>query len=208
VCVFVGLATAAGAASAKSDPFGDDVRREMKRLASLFGKDNAKAALRPLVYGYIQLMRDANLKDAKPLTAAEKEYLKTFFPARLINKVGVVERDTTGIGNEFAGATTYGVDLIVVKKGHRNNSLFKHELVHVCQYDKHGVQGFAYRYANQYVDADFVYRKVKFEEKAYDFQRSGEGVIAGYGIAIPVGAIAVLQVGSSFSFKTTFPDSP
>ena len=180
MCAVVGLGMVATAASAKSDPFGDETRTAMKKLAGLFGKDNAKAALRPLVYGYIQLERDANLKDAKPLTASEKDYLKAFFPARLINKVGVVERNTTGIGNEFAGATTYGVDLIVIKKGQRSNGILKHELVHVCQYDKYGVQGFSYKYADQYVDADFVYKDIKFEKKAYTFQSSKTGPIANY----------------------------
>jgi len=68
-------------------------------------------------------------------------------------------------------ATTYGSDLIVVKKGNRSNRLLKHELVHTCQYDKLGRDGFAERYADQYVDSGYHHDAMTFEQDAFEFEK-------------------------------------
>ena len=136
------------------------------------GKNTAKSALRGSFYAYISANRAAYLKKGKPLTSAEKTYLKKFFPTKLINGMRVYEHPKwTGFFIYNAAATTYGTDLIIVKKGHRRNSLLKHEMVHACQYGKYGVKGFAYKYAEQYVDSGFSYRNMTFEKEAYGFAK-------------------------------------
>jgi hypothetical protein len=59
---------------------------------------------------------------------------------------------------------------VVVKRGERSNNLLKHELVHTCQYDRFGIEGFAQRYADQYVDSGYSYNNMEFEIDAFGFQ--------------------------------------
>jgi len=109
---------------------------------------------------------------AKPLRDEEKTYLKRWFPASLVDKVQVLElAGMTGTFILTKSATTYGRDLIVVKKGNRSNRLLKHELVHTCQYDKLGRDGFAERYADQYVDSGYNYDAMTFEQDAFEFEK-------------------------------------
>jgi hypothetical protein len=173
------LLCAASPAQAAKDPLGDAQIQILKAAEKIFGKANARKTLRPLVYAYIQLMREMYKPQGKPLTAAEITELKKFFPERLLTKVTVTERADTGLGNQFASATTYG-KFIIIKKGKRSPGLLKHEMVHVCQYDKLGIKGFADQYANQFVDGGYVYRKIKFEEQAYEFAKTGTGPVKAF----------------------------
>ncbi len=126
---------------------------------------------RRIFYRYIRDHRNVNLAYGKPLTDSEKIFLENFFPKRLIDKVRVViKKRRTGFGNYVAGATTYGNDLIVIKRGHRTNNLLKHEFVHICQYDSLGQKGFAYEYADQYVESNYNYDNMPFELDAYEFE--------------------------------------
>jgi hypothetical protein len=47
--------------------------------------------------------------------------------------------------------------------------LLKHELVHVCQVDKLGLDGFMREYADQYVDGGYEYENIRFEQEAFAF---------------------------------------
>lgn len=132
----------------------------------------SKALLRNPFHAYIEANRAAYRRRARPLTRSEKKYLRRWFPKRLVNRVRVlVLKNTTGFFNYKAGATTYGSDFIIVKRGHRSNGLLKHEMVHVCQYDKYGIRGFAKRYAEQYVTSGFNYNQMTFEIEAAKFQK-------------------------------------
>jgi hypothetical protein len=66
-------------------------------------------------------------------------------------------------------AMTIGNDLVVVEQGHRSSSLLKHELVHVCQADRFGVDAFIRSYADQFVDTGYDYGSIPFEREAYAF---------------------------------------
>lgn len=154
-----------------------DAGQAIVDAAKKLGGDAAKKALHGPFYAYIMANRVSFKHQAKKLRASEKKYLAEFFPKRLIDKVRVLERDDTGYFNKSAGATTFGNDFVIIRKGHRSNSLLRHEFVHVCQYDKYGVKGFAYRYADQYVDGGFSYRNIKFEKQAYGFK---DGKIKAY----------------------------
>jgi hypothetical protein len=123
-----------------------------------------------IFFRYIRDHHLVNIAWGKPLTAEEKTHLEPFFPKRLIDKVRVVEKTgRTGAFNHKASATTYGNDLIIIKKGKRSKNLLKHELVHVCQYDKLGTKDFAHEYADQYVESNYNYNNMSFEQDAYQF---------------------------------------
>jgi hypothetical protein len=130
-----------------------------------------RSEYRSLFHRYIREHRNLWLPTAEPLTEEEKAYLRRFFPGRLVESVRVKELEgMTGVFNESAAATTYGNDFIIVRQGERSNVLLKHELVHVCQYDRLGVEGFARVYADQYVDGGYEYREIGLEKQAYGFQ--------------------------------------
>ncbi len=123
-----------------------------------------------IFYRYIRDHRNIWMPSASPLTETEKTYLRQFFPNRLVESVRVKELDgMTGAFSHSASATTYGNDFIIIRKGKRTNELLKHEFVHVCQYDKLGVQGFANTYADQYVDGGYEYSNIEFEKQAWGF---------------------------------------
>src|SRR5262245_19440053 len=111
------------------------------------------------------------MPSARPLRQDEKQYLGQFFHDRLVDSVRVVELEgMTGAFNHSASATTYGNDLIIIRKGQRSNSLLKHEFVHVCQYDRFGTGEFANMYADQYVDLGYTDGpQMEFEKQAYSF---------------------------------------
>lgn len=151
--------------------------RGLKRL----GKRGAKAALRRAFYGYISANRASFLRRAKPLRKSEKAYLYRYFPRKLVDGTRVLERSgATGYFIKSASATTFGPELVVIRKGRRSNNLLKHEMVHECQYAKYGVKGFSYRYADQYVNGGFSYNNIKFEKQAYHFQKKGKGRVSRY----------------------------
>ena len=154
-------------------------RAPLIRLSHQIGRDATKSFLRPLVRGYIEFMRDVARTGALPLTENEKAFLRAFFPQRLLDQVRVAELGVAGLGNSSAGAAAYGPDLVVVKRGYRTPHILKHEMVHVCQYDKLGIAEFARRYADQFVDANFVYDRVPFEAEAHAFKVHGRGRFSG-----------------------------
>ena len=119
---------------------------------------------------YIRDHHRFNRIAGKPLTSTEKQALQQWFPDSLLNRVRIVEQaGMTGAFNFSASATTYGDDLVVVRKGRRTVQLLKHEFVHVCQYEKLGRDGFAKEYANQYVDGGYDYNTIVFERDAFNF---------------------------------------
>jgi hypothetical protein len=154
-----------------------DAGQKIIDAAKKVGGAAAKQALHGPFYGYIMANRVSFKRFAKALRKGEKEHLAKHFPKRLIDKVRVLERNDTGYFNKSAGATTFGNDFIIIRKGERSNDLLVHEFVHVCQYDRYGVKGFAFRYADQYVDGGFSYRNIKFEKQAYAFQKDPKGHI-------------------------------
>jgi hypothetical protein len=122
---------------------------------------------------YIHDHRNIWLPSTSPLRPDEKVFLSQFFPGRIIDSVGVVELDgMTGAFNHTHGATTYGTDLIIIRKGDRNMTLLKHELVHACQYERFGVEGFATMYADQFVDSGYDDGEMPFEIEASNFESS------------------------------------
>jgi hypothetical protein len=134
-----------------------------------------------IFFRYIRDHHRVNIARGTPLTAAEKAFLAPFFPRRLIDKVRIVEKSgRTGAFSHTASATTYGNDLIIVRKGRRTHQLMKHEMVHVCQYDKLGTEGFAHEYANQYVESNYTYKLMSFEQDAKQFADHHTGPISGY----------------------------
>jgi len=128
-----------------------------------------------LFFRYIRDHHNMYYFRGKGLSEAEKTYLKQWFPARLVDKVRVVEELlSTGAFSHKADATTFGNNLIVINRkraGNRPLNLFKHEFVHICQYDRLGTRGFAERYADEYVDNGYDYDNMPMENEAFDYQR-------------------------------------
>lgn len=125
---------------------------------------------RGIFYRYIRDHRNIWMKTASPLTEDEKKYLLQFFPQRLVDAVRVKElAGMTGAFNHSYSATTYGNDFIIIRKGRRSLGLLKHEFVHVCQYDRLGLEGFAHAYADQWIDGGYQYANNEFELQAKDF---------------------------------------
>ncbi len=119
---------------------------------------------------YIRDHHRMNRIAGKPLTSTEKQALRQWYPDSLLDRVRIVDQaGMTGAFNFSASATTYGHDLVVVRKGRRSIGLLKHEMVHVCQYEKLGRDGFAKEYANQYVDNGYDYNSIPFEVDAFHF---------------------------------------
>jgi hypothetical protein len=135
------------------------------------GTQLTRTAYRDLFVKFVQIYRAAAAFIAAPLGAEEKTFLRQFFPGRLVDgvRVAVVPAlDFPFMMN--VKAMTIGPDLVVVKDGERSSTILKHELVHVCQADRHGLDQFMRDYADQYVDAGYDYNKIAFEREAYGFQ--------------------------------------
>ena len=158
---------------------GATCRKDVVILAKKsYGRGAGKLLRRDYEGIFFRYMRDHHnmyFFRGKPLTEAEKTYLKQFYPARLVDGVRVVEEvASSGAFIHQASATTYGNDLIVINKrraGERTLKLLKHEFVHICQYDVLGVAGFAREYANGYVDGGYEYGNIPMEQDAFDYQR-------------------------------------
>lgn len=155
---------------------GQAIIAEAKKV----GGPAAKQALHGPFHAYIEANRISFLWRAKPLRKSEKKYLYAFFPKRIVDGMRVLERNDTGYFNKSAGATTFGADFVIIRRGQRSNRLLRHELVHACQYDRLGVRGFAHAYADQYVDGGFSYRNIAFEKQAYAFEKGPIKAFLGY----------------------------
>jgi hypothetical protein len=119
---------------------------------------------------HIRDHRNIWLARGSPLSAAERASLSAFFPHRIVDGMRVFEMEgMTGAFIFNADATTYGPEFVTIKKGSRNTNLLKHELVHACQYDRLGVDGFARAYADQYVDSGYDYNQIPFERQAFQY---------------------------------------
>jgi len=64
-------------------------------------------------------------------------------------------------------------DVILIKnsvKKENIGSLLIHELVHVEQFEKKGVEGFVREYLSSYIENGFSYRNISLEQEAYQYQ--------------------------------------
>jgi hypothetical protein len=77
----------------------------------------------------------------------------------------------------------------VFKDGHRELSTLKHEMVHVCQYDKLGTKGFAHEYADQYVESNYSYDNMAFENDAEAFVGTNQHISTFLGAGNTRGAL-------------------
>jgi len=149
-----------------------------RKDVDIFGKDSygrgagylRRDDYRGIFTRYIRDHHNMYMVSASPLTASERAYLYAWFPKRLVDGMKVLElTGMTGTFSHDAAATTYGRDLIVIRRGQRSNELLKHELVHACQYDRFGIDTFGQMYADQWVDGGYDYSKIEFERDAFNF---------------------------------------
>jgi hypothetical protein len=124
----------------------------------------------------IQTAHDTAIeRGAQPMPAAIKAKLKGVFPDAVLDKVTYT---VGGEGSMIAQAFSYGdvlaitfIDTIVFQKAEaaeNDDVLWAHELTHVMQYDRWGVDEFARRYAADYKAV---------EDEAYGFQHQYEDAV-------------------------------
>ena len=109
---------------------------------------------------------------AQPMPDAIKAKLKGVFPDEVLNKVTFT---VGGQDSMIAQAFSYGdvlaitfIDTVVFRQAdaaQTDDALWAHELTHVMQYDRWGVDEFARRYARDYKAV---------EDEAYGFQHQYE----------------------------------
>lgn len=129
-----------------------------------------RSEYRRIFTNYINDHRNIWQRLGTPLTAQEKTYLLQWFPVRLVEGMRAYEMVAmTGAFIHNASATTYGSNFIIFKIGERSLKTLKHEMVHACQYDKLGVEGFSRAYADQFVDGGYAYERIGFELEAMRF---------------------------------------
>src|SRR5713101_8276552 len=134
---------------------------------------------------YIESQRNHYRSRATPLSTNQKAVMAPFFPQAALDSTEVVvlagERvgnppfygDLVAMGFELAllpnfsemAAITF-VDTVVFHEPIVNRTLF-HELVHVVQYDKLGLEEFAARYVNGFLTGG-SYEAIPLERNAYE----------------------------------------
>lgn len=135
---------------------------------------------------WVSHRRDAYRRLAAALAPATSSSLAAFFPAGLLNRVGVarVARIANPLGGLLgrAGAldltTVRGmafIDTIVVaeengRRGDDETSLIFHELVHIVQYQVLGTLGFVHAYLGGWLSAGRSYLDNPLEVMAFDLQ--------------------------------------
>lgn len=158
VLVFALLAGLTGPARAQND---------------LLNPDGLRALAASALSSAIKTAHDTAIQHgAQPMPAAIKAKLKGVFPDAVLDKVTYT---VGGDGSMIAQAFSYGdvlaitfIDTIVFQKAEAaesDDALWAHELTHVMQYDRWGVDEFARRYATDYKAV---------EDEAYGFQHSYE----------------------------------
>lgn len=134
---------------------------------------------------YIERQRETYRSRAEPLKASQRAAIQRFYPASTLDAVGVTVLTGERVGNppfyrqlvqmgfepatlpNFAlmAAITF-VDTVVSHEQFTNRLLF-HELVHVVQYEKLGLEGFADKYVRGFLSGG-SYDGIPLEMNAYE----------------------------------------
>ncbi len=140
---------------------------------------------------WVEAQRDEHRPDGRRLTAEEKRRLAGFFPPEILEetRVKAVRRiDNPGffavyqeagrpLPLDFSGAVGLAlIDTILVARsvevrGSPPLPLLFHELVHLVQYRRFGVDAYFERYVRSWADNDGRYRGIAFEQQAFRLQR-------------------------------------
>jgi len=134
---------------------------------------------------YIEQQREAYKRKAAPLDSHQKSAMRPFFPASLLDSARVLVLGGERVSNPpfypelqrmgfdpaalpnfaFMAAITF-VDTVVSHEAFTHRLLF-HELVHVVQHEKLGLQGFASKYVRGFLSGG-SYEAIPLEINAYD----------------------------------------
>jgi hypothetical protein len=154
------------------------------------------------VADYIGRQREAYRIRGTPLDQNQKEAMQAFFPASTLDSARVLVLSGERVANppfyaqlvqmgfEPAGLPNFAlmaaitfVDTVVSHEPFADRLLF-HELVHVVQYLKLGLEGFAVRYVNGFLSGG-SYEAIPLEKNAYELDARFAAAPAG---AFPVEA--------------------
>lgn len=137
------------------------------------------------IAAYISLQHQTYRRRAMPLDRNQKEAMEPFFPASTLDSARVLVLSSERVSNppfygellhmgfdrailpDFMGmaAITF-VDTVVSHEPFTDRLLF-HELVHVVQYQKLGLEGFAVRYVNGFLGGG-SYEAIPLEMNAHE----------------------------------------
>lgn len=137
------------------------------------------------VAGYIDRQRQIYRFKALPLNASQREAMQRFFPASTLDAVRVTVLTRERVGNppfyrqlvqmgfepvtlpnfSLMAAITF-VDTVVSHEPFTHRLVF-HELVHVVQYEKFGLEGFADKYVRGFLSGG-SYDGIPLEMNAYE----------------------------------------
>lgn len=149
------------------------------RLASI-----AALALSPAVHAYIRHQRNRLKPYARPLQCEEKTALRMYFPANVLDRTAVVIADPLPIpdpplaliarrmGFQYPRPSTVEAitfDNVITCRTLLNPPVLFHELVHTVQYQHLGLQGFARRYTQGFLETGDYYR-IPLERCAFHLQ--------------------------------------
>lgn len=131
---------------------------------------------------YISEQRASFRDKAEPVAPLHQAALRSFFPAKLFDKVRVVrgraddppfygQLPSLGITNAPAFSAMAGITFqdVVVHIETLTLSLLFHELVHAVQYSHLGRQGFAERYVRGFLSGG-SYEEIPLEKQAYELE--------------------------------------
>lgn len=147
--------------AAAAEPLGPETKEQ---LADWFDQNTLDRAL--IVHAGLATPMSATLGDA-PRTALRAA-------TRLWGRVTGARDQVRLVTPEAAAAMTF--DRVIVFNEERCARppplrLLVHELVHVAQYDRLGVAGFAQEYLGGWIDVGYDYRSIPLEAEAYGVER-------------------------------------
>jgi hypothetical protein len=138
-----------------------------------------------LVAVYIDRQRKTHRDRSVPLNASQRAAMQPFFPASTLDSAKVLVLNSDRVGNPpfYGGLVQMGfepaalpnfslmaaitfVDTVVAHEAFTDRLLF-HELVHVVQYQKLGLEGFAAKYVSGFLTGG-SYDAIPLEMNAYD----------------------------------------
>ncbi|MFV8749144.1 hypothetical protein ACNOYE_01190 [Nannocystaceae bacterium ST9] len=153
-----------------------------------------------MLANWLTTRRDLHRPHARPLPEAAIVGLRGWFADDLlararIREVAAIEQPEqllalardAGLEVDFGPARgTAFVDTIVVLHGETALDLIFHELVHVEQFERRGVEGFAEAYVRGWAAHGFAYSTIPLEAEAFALQRrfaAGERFVVGESLA-------------------------
>lgn len=136
---------------------------------------------------WVRAQRERHRPDGAPLDPELRERLAAYFAAETLDRAGVTEVDGIGDPPFYADLFRQGLtnlivfrnmlgitfdDTIVIDRkkkpsGRAYDALLFHELVHVAQYQRLGIDRFLHHYVTSWYESGLRYEGIRLEKQAY-----------------------------------------